>query len=238
MSTTAMIIAVEFEVRKESTTTAEWIRTWGVRATDAFDHEPKTTAYEVAIAIDDSNKVLVFERYEGGDASLHQHMHRPAHETLVEKMQSERMTKRRPWIAMGYEVDDFGWRFSEEGKTGIKGEGIVIDITALRCSDQSALIDRACRPQADFTLSNDTGLLLYGMSKVSTGDQKDFDLQAGDLILSRVYTDLLAHESDISSEMSADTYETIKQVGGQLIFSRAYVSAGAGFVWKGETRFD
>ena len=233
-----MVIAVEFEVRRETTTTADWIRTWGERATDAFDYEPKTTAYEAAVAIDDPNKVLVFERYEGGDASLHEHMHRPAHEALMEKMQSERMTRRRPWIAMGYEVDEFGWRFSKESKTGIKGEGIVIDITALRCSDQSALIDRACRPQADSTLTNDTGLLLYGMSEVSVEDRKDFDLQAGDLVVSRVYKDFLAYESDKSSEMWTDTYETIKQMGGQAIFSRTYVSTAAGFVWKGETSVD
>ena len=143
----AMTIAVEFEVRSENNSTAEWIETWGVRAADALEHEPKTTAYAAAVATNDANRVLVFERYEGGDATLYEHMNRPAHGALTEKMESARMTRRRPWIAMGYEVDDFDWRFSKMAKSGITAEGTVLEITAMRCQDAEQVLDQ-CQAHA------------------------------------------------------------------------------------------
>ena len=159
--TTAMTIAVEFEVRVENTSVEGWIETWGARAKDALEFEPKTTAYEAAVARDDPNRVLVFERYEGGDATLREHMNRPAHQELMARMQAERMTKRRPWIAMGYELEGFGWRFSNAADGGISRGGAVIEITAIHAPDRENVVD-GLRLHADQTLEPGGGTLLYG----------------------------------------------------------------------------
>ena len=45
--TTTMI--VEFEVNSETTTTSEWLNEWAIRAEDARDGEPGTSAYAAAL---------------------------------------------------------------------------------------------------------------------------------------------------------------------------------------------
>lgn len=104
----------------------------------------------------DPSRALVFERYEGGEQTLREHMGRPAHKALMDKMQSGRMTRRKRWIAMGYEVDGFSWRFSQEAESRIKGDGIVLAVIALSSSHTMALVD-SCREHADACFSNDLG---------------------------------------------------------------------------------
>ena len=42
--TNPLTVLVEFEIRNDTTTMAQWLDVWGARGLDALGHEPETTA--------------------------------------------------------------------------------------------------------------------------------------------------------------------------------------------------
>lgn len=231
-----MTIAVEFEIRQEKSSTKDWLQVWGIRAQDALDHESYTTSYEAAISNKDPNRVLVFERYEGGEASLHKHMERPAHAALMDSMQSGRMTRRRPWIAMGHESSTDGWWVAESNRDSIIGEGNIIVVVAINSPnpDEAINVFQSC---VDKEVKETEGLVLYGTSTVTVEDRKDFNLGYDSIILSMVFSDEFAYASFQSGDCWTGVKSQIEQLGGEFLFERDYTTSGAGFTWRASTAF-
>ena len=77
MSQTPFTALVEFEIRTENTTAEQWVARWAERALDAWHHEPETLAYEAMVSMEDDSRILIFERYANGRASVEAHRARP-----------------------------------------------------------------------------------------------------------------------------------------------------------------
>ncbi|MGK0343897.1 MAG: quinol monooxygenase YgiN, partial [Candidatus Azotimanducaceae bacterium] len=81
-ATSPLTALVEYQVRTETTSVNEWLDVWRNRGEDALAGEPETSSYEAAVSDQDTDHVLVFERYTNGRASIDAHLARPAHNTL------------------------------------------------------------------------------------------------------------------------------------------------------------
>ena len=228
---TTMTIAVEFQVREDSVSCSEWLETWGARAEDAALYEPKTTSYEAAIAIDDPNRVLVFERYEEGEDTLRDHMAREAHQELMEQMQSRRMTKRRPWITMGFESTDLPWRIGSIASGGFSSSGAVVAILVIRPADSEnltrTLVERLPQPDSN------PDILLVGASVVTVEDNNDYEMTRGDCVISFAFESLSAFEAYTDSPEWDELLEDLKTTGNGIILFRKFLTTGKGFLWKG-----
>ena len=94
MSENPQTVLVEFEIRKENTTAEQWVAQWAKRALDAWHHEPETLAYEAMVSLEDDSRILIFERYANGKASVEAHMARPSHQELESAMREAQLTRR------------------------------------------------------------------------------------------------------------------------------------------------
>ena len=130
-----MTALVEFQIRKENTTMADWVAEWDQRAEDARVGEPETTAYAAAVSLENDLNVLVFERYAKGSSSLGLHMKRPAHTRLTQGMGERRMTKRRVMSAQATDVPDFGWWGRPESRDAA-AENVILVLLGLRFDDR------------------------------------------------------------------------------------------------------
>jgi len=94
-TTNPFSVLIEYQVRTENNSVAEWLDVWNDRGEGARTGEPETDAYVAAANLADESNILVFECYTNGQSSLDTHTDRPAHGELMEVMGSRQMTKRR-----------------------------------------------------------------------------------------------------------------------------------------------
>lgn len=223
-----MTALVEYQVRTDVTTIADWLGEWQKRAQDALEAEPETTTYAAAVSLEDESCLFFYEHYENGSAGLKFHMERPSHAVLNETMGARRMTKRRVMSTGFFDLPDFGFR----GRGGITliQSGAIFVLTGLRFGDDAHRSDfiRMSRDHADHCFVEEPDTLIYSGGIVARDADRGPDIKQGDLIFIMACTDMAAveeHYRDRQHFIDAGVEMT-------TTFQKMYRMTGHGFLVK------
>lgn len=230
-----MIAVVEFEIQPETTTMTDWLDEWEKRAEDAYDHEPETTAYEAAVHVEDETRVLVYERYERGLASLQTHMERPSHKVIGEAMGSRRMNKRRSLVNIAFNAPDYGWWSRPEFASPAKGVDHSFTLLGMqfaapthrdRFIEVSAGHARYCQDAEPDTL------VYAGAIVADFPDSNPWS--AGDLLFVMACTNAAAAEKHAADPNHLALGEKLRNEGVEITKAEPthYHTTGRGFLWR------
>lgn len=221
VSRDVIVLMPEFEIRHENASLDEWLRVWGVRADDALAHEDYTPSYGAAVAVDQLNQVLIFERYEGGEDGLRRHMARRAHDQLVGEMSERQMTKRRVSMAWLNEIPDWGrWTPANPSQPSSGLDLTVIGFSFPDDSLRHEFIESSRARAAE--LADLAEVRIIGATAVTKLDNRRPELRLGDVMIIAV--------SDDRSAVAASTWDDLHN--GQIVTDRAYRVADVGYFWK------
>ena len=230
-----MIAVVEFEIQTETTTMAEWLDEWEKRAEDAYDFEPETTAYEAAVHVEDETRVLVYERYERGLASLQTHMERPSHKVIGEAMGAGRMIKNRTLVNIAYDVPDYGWWSRPDFASPAKGADqsfILLGMKFASTAHRDQFITTSTE-HAHYCWTAEPDTLIYAGGIVA--DFPDSNPWAeDDLLFVMACTDAAATEKHAQDPNHLALGEKLRNEGVQITTAQPtqYRTTGRGFLWR------
>lgn len=230
-----MIAVVEFEIRTETTTMTEWLDEWEKRAEDAYDHEPETTAYEAAVHVEDETRVLVYERYERGLASLQTHMERPSHKVIGEAMGARRMNKSRSLVNIAYDVPDYGWwsrpNIASPGK-GADQSFILLGMSFASPEHRHRFIDMSAE-HARYCWDAEPDTLVYSGAIVADFPDSN-PWSADDLLFVMACTDGAAVEKHATDPNHLALGEKLRKEGVEITKAEPtqYRTTGRGFLWR------
>ena len=229
----SMTVLVEYQVRRETTTPAQWLAEWQKRADDAAVGEPGTLAYAAAINRDDDANVLVFERYADGDASLKLHVERDAHAHLIETMGAANMTRRRVMSARAVDLEYGWWQRPDREPTS---SGVFLTILNMRFADEArkaAFLEMAAE-HIDYCRGHEPDSLIMGVGETLGDADREIDLKQGDLLLVNGYANEAALRAHHDNPTHVAFSERVKASGSapENLFFRTYVSTGNGFLWR------
>lgn len=231
----SMTAVSEFQIRMDETTMEDWLDEWQKRAQDALEAEPETTAYAAAVSPEDESRVLIFERFAHGSASLKFHVERPSHAALTETMGVRRMTKRRIMSVGFFDVPDFGW-WGRGGNTLIQS-GAIIVLLGLRFPDDAQRDDFICMSQghADYCWVEEPDTLIYSGGIVARDADRGPDIKQGDLIFVMASTDMAAVEKHSQEPRHLALGQQLVEAGIEMAptFHKCIRTTGNGFLAKG-----
>ncbi len=211
----------EFEVDHETVSRDEWLRVWGVRATDALDHEDYTPSYGAAVALDQPNQVLIFERYAGGEDALRRHMARQAHDALMNEMTARQMTKRRVAMAWLAEVSDWGcWTPRDPSLPSSGHELSVLGFAFPDDAARHAFIESSRARAAEVLEANEA--VVIGAMTVTQVDRRRPEMRVGDVFVVAMAAN--------SGALEASTWAGPH--AGRVVVNRAFRTADVGYFWK------
>lgn len=233
-SNAAMTTLVEYQVRTEEISTADWLAVWQQRADDALTAEPETTAYAAAVSLEDESSLLFYEHYVHGTASLKLHMDRPSHTTLTETMAARRMTRRRVMSTGFFDLPKFGWR-SRGNNTQISHDAVIV-ISGLRFGDHAVRSDFLNRATefADHRFAAEPDTLIYSCGIAGRDADRGPDIKQGDVIFFMVCTDMTAvdkHDQD-PEHLALGQHFVDAGVEMTTTFKKLYRTTGHGFLNK------
>ena len=227
---------VEFQIRPENNTMDEWVAEWDLRARDAADHEPETTAYAAAVNIEDPDNVLIFERYSHGDTSLKTHMDRPAHAALMAAMQERNMTRRVVWSASFPDIDDYGWWARREKAPQRLANDIVLVMLGLRFEndDHRRQFIEMSAGHAEYCAREEPDTLVYSGGIATQDVDREVQIQSGDLIFAMACSDMAAVEKHAQDPHHLALGERLNEAGinPTPTFMRTYRTVGNGYLWR------
>ena len=235
-SVNPITVVVEFEVQTETTSRDEWLAAWQGRADDAFEHEPFAPAYEAAVSVEDESRVLVFERYENGDAGLQAHMERPAHRELGELMGARRMIKRRVLANIADDAPNYGWWARPEHASPARLADHPLTLLCMRFGND-AQRDRFIElsgEHARYCLTAEPDTLVYSGAVARDDLESTSPLAAGDLVFIMVCTDDAAVEKHATDPNHLALGEKLSAAGVEIESAVAYQyrTTGLGFLWR------
>ena len=229
------IAVVEFEIQTETTTMAEWLDEWEKRAEDAYDFEPETTAYEAAVHAEDDTRVLVYERYERGLASLQTHMERPSHTVIGEAMGARRMIKNRTLVNIAYDVPDYGWWSRPDFASPAKGADqsfILLGMKFATPAHRDQFITTSTE-HAHYCWNAEPDTLIYAGGIVADFPDSN-PWAADDLLFVMACTDAAATEKHAQDPNHLALGEKLRNEGVQITTAQPtqYRTTGRGFLWR------
>ncbi len=230
-----MIAVVEFEIETKTTTMSEWLDEWEKRAEDAYDFEPETTAYEAAVHVEDETRVLVYERYERGLASLQTHMERPSHKVIGEAMGAGRMIKNRSLVNIAFDVPDYGWWSRPEVASPAKGADqsfILLGMKFASPAHRTQFITMSAE-HARYCADAEPDTLVYSGGIVA--DFPDSNPWAeGDLLFVMACTDAAATDKHATDPNHLALGERLRKEGVEITQAEPthYRTTGRGFLWR------
>jgi quinol monooxygenase YgiN len=234
MSTPTTAI-VEFQIRPETTDMADWLSVWDVRARDALEGEPETTAYAAAVNAENALNVLIFERYAKGADSLKAHMARPAHAALSETMGARNMTKRRVLGLQFADLPDYGW-WARPDRPGAEA-GAILMVIGMRFADAAARdgFIGLTREHARYCWDNEPNTLIYSAGLAMADVDREIDVKTGDLIFVMGCTDMAAvtKHGDDPNHLALGPKFAALGAAPEITFTRTYRTAGKGYLWRG-----
>ena len=249
----SFIVLVEYQVRAETTTRAQWLEVFAPRARAAWLGEPDTLAYEAMVA-EDATQVLCFERYRNR-AALEAHTASPAHAALVAEMAARRMTKRMvlPPCLLRPVLRDAGffWTRGGDGNTAPGAPRASVGRRGRPCHILSLRIDEPghrdkhrdkflsiVAAHARWVREHEPGTLVYGAATAVTDVRKgDCDVKKGDLI----FVLICADRDAMRRHTLHPQHKALKQwmrcaSGGRDVFtrtfSRRFATTGLGFLHR------
>ena len=228
-----MTAVVEFQIRPENASMPEWLEVWDLRGEDARAAEPETIAYGTAVNLEDSNSVLVFERYRNGRQSLDQHIARPSHAALTQTMGDRKMTRRRVMSMLFDDVPGFGWWRRDEA---LDQEGVVLYLVGMRFRTP-AVRDQFIEftaGHAEYCWREEPETLIYSAGVASRDADREVDLKRGDLVFVMACTDMAAVQkhSEDPNHLALGPKRAELGIERTSTFTRGYRSTGNGFLWR------
>jgi quinol monooxygenase YgiN len=233
-SSSSIIVLVEFETRCSRN---EWLETFAPRATDARNYEPNTVSYSAWANSEKSKYVFFYEKYNS-IKDIGTHLHRKAHDELVERLGKKQMTKRMILPAVKIKpLLQLGWS-QRSGKPITSGS--IFNITTLRFSKQTDLKAylKLMEKHVVYCNTNEPELLMYSggivQEDVKKGDYAGM-IQNGDLLWFSIYASDNAAKIHLQGNME-HLIPTIKKNGIQFIqpFHKTYYSTGLGYMSRDE----
>lgn len=228
-------IMIEFEIRTAVTSSSAWLAEWQLRADDAFTGEPETDAYATALNVDHPNHVVVFERYQNGQASIAHHQGRDAHHHLHATMGERNMTRRRVMTSRFHDVPDVGW-WSRSDATSTSIEGAVLEFVGLRFDQPTHrdLFLDVTAAHADYCRDAEPGTLAYGAGIAAADADRELDQQAGDLAFVAIYADPAAAHAHATDPEHVARQAMLAEQGVivEPTFRRTYRTTGNGYLWR------
>ena len=236
-----VVVLVEYQVRAETATRAQWLEVFAPRARDAWLGEPDTLAYEAMVADGkDATRVLCFERYRTR-AALEAHTARPAHAALVAEMRSRRMTKRMalPPCLLRPVPSDTGFFWTRGGGGGGGGRdklsGAPCHILSLRFTEP-AHRDKflsILTAYAHWVRKHEPGTLVYGAATAMADARKsDCDVRNGDLVFVLICADRDALRRHTLHPQHEALEKRIQSVPFTRTFFRSYATTGLGYLLR------
>jgi quinol monooxygenase YgiN len=232
--TSPFSVLIEYQVRTENNSVAEWLDVWNDRGEDARVGEPETDAYVAAVNLADESNVLVFERYANGQSSLDAHVDRPAHAQLMEAMGSRQMTRRRVMSTGFSDLADYGW-WARSGSLDPGDRGVVLMALGFRfgSDEDRATYIKASREHAAYCWDAEPDTLIYSAGLAMADADREIDLHKGEVVFVMACTDLAAanrHANDprhlaLMAELEAN-------IQMERTFLRSYKTTGHGFLWR------
>lgn len=223
-----------FEIRAENTTVDDWMDIWRVRADDARDFEPMTSAYAGTRSLDPEtpNQILVFERYTGGSKAIKDHSARPAHIMMTDYMLKKKVTKRQTISGMlGEEI--FGWTRTDRKKPDT-GNILSCNVFRFGSEAQRDQFVALASEHAKYCWENEPDTLTYYGGLIVDKVAKGPAVQKGDLFFVAEYTDQAAREKHRDDPKHVALGKTLDEKGIQRdrIWESAFQNTGRGFMMK------
>lgn len=230
---------VEFEFRKENTTAEEWIALWAERALDAWHHEPETLAYEALISVEDNSRILIFERYANGTASIETHMARPSHKTLETAMGEARMTRRLIRNIAAADIPDFGWWSRPDRPRQADGRtmgGALVALVGSRFADtaQRDAFVEVSGDHAKYCWDAEPDTLTYSGGLTTPEGSRAKEVEPGDLVFLMEATDEAAMTKHAEDPVHVALGPVLAERGVEVepTFFGYYLTTGAGFMCR------
>ncbi len=227
---------VEYEIRAENNTMAQWLDVWSHRGEDAFIGEPETTAYEAVTSIEHENQVLIFERYQS-EASIKIHSARPAHATLVETMGERNMTRRRVMSNLFSDIANYGWWSRPEYVPSMRQEGLRMTTMVTRFPDDETrqrYIDLT-GAHAEYCRTAEPETLVYSGGLALRDSDRGPEIKAGDLMFTAVFANEAAAEKHRIDSRHLELQKILADVPLERVFVKTYTTTSCGFLWSAET---
>jgi len=224
---------VEYQIRTDTCTPQEWLTVWGVRAQDALQGEPQTTAYEALVATDDPGRVLVFERYANGQPSIEAHTARPAHAELVTTMGERNMTKRRVMRNVLADIDGYGWwgREKQTAEQTTAGVQVIVFGTRFSSLEMREEYMAITSEHAAYCQSAELGTLVYSAGIAQMDADRGPDIKRGDLVFVAAFASddaAATHRDDPRHVILQPKLDAIER---ERTFTHTYTTSGQGFLW-------
>lgn len=231
----ALTALVEYQIRPETTTMAQWLDVWGERGADALVGEPETTAYEAAISQDDKRNVLVFERYAHGESSVNTHIQRPAHAALMKTMGERNMTKRRVMSNAFADIDNYGWWSRPERTATQRAADLLVTLIVTRFASQE-MKQRYLQLTGDhaaYCWKAEPDTLVYSGGIAVRDADRGPDIKAGDLLFVAVFSDEDAATKHRDDVQHIALQPKLGEIERERVFLQSYRTSGQGFLWDG-----
>ena len=213
----------------------EWLAEWNMRALDARDGEPETTAYAAAVNVEDENGVLIFERYSRGERSLKAHSERPAHTALMDAMAERNMTKRMVYASSFTDAPNYGWWSCPERRDAATSEGVILVVLGMRFPNEATRdkFIELSSGHADYCSVNEPDTLIYS-GGFANADSDRADIKSGDLLFVMACADMVAMDKHSNDPRHIALGLKFQEAGITLqpTFMKRYRTTGLGFLWR------
>lgn len=231
-----MSVVVEFQIRTETTSLEEWLDEWQKRAEDAFEFEPETTAYEACVNVEDSSRVLIFERYARGMDSVQTHMERAAHKHLHAVMGEKNMTKRRVFSNVAADVTDYGWWSRQEFAETLRQADLPLVLLCMGFADdvsRNQFIEMS-GAHAEYCSHAEPETLIYSGGIALNEGKADAPAQKDELLFIMGCTDDAAVEKHALDANHVALGERMAAAGVETISNSLlqYRTTGRGYLWR------
>jgi quinol monooxygenase YgiN len=236
--TSSLTALVEFEIRKENATMAQWLDVWGARGLDALTGEPETTAYEAAQSEEHEQQVLIFERYARGQSSIDVHQQRAAHSQLQEIMGARNMTKRRVMSSLFSDIDDYGWWSRPERNDALRMGGLRLTVIVTRFPDEAtkARYIKLTGDHAKYCWDNEPDTLIYAGGLAIRDAERGPAIRQGDLLFVAAFADEAAAIKHRDDAAHVALQPKLAELNRERILLQSYRTSGKGYLWTGDTR--
>jgi quinol monooxygenase YgiN len=236
--TSPLTVLVEFEVRNDTTTMAQWLDVWGARGLDALAGEPETTAYEAAQSEEHERQVLIFERYARGQPSIDTHQQRAAHSYLQETMGARNMTKRRVMTSLFSDIDHYGWWSRPERAEALRIRGLRLTVIVTRFPDEAtkARYIKLTGDHANYCWDNEPDTLIYAGGLAIRDADRGPAIRQGDLLFIAAFADEAAAIKHRDDPAHVALQPKLAELNRERILLQTYRTSGEGYLWASDTR--
>ena len=229
---------VEFEIRSDTTTMAQWLDVWGVRGRAALAEESETTAYEATQSEEHEGQVMIFERYARGQSSIDRHQQVPAHTELQQTMGDRNMTKRRVMTSLFADIQGYGWWSRPERVDVLRVHGVRLTVIVTRFPDEDTKqrYIKLTGDHAKYCWDNEPDTLIYAGGLAVRDADRGPAIRRGDLLFVAAFADDAAAIKHRDDPVHVALQPKLAELNRERVLLQTYRTSGEGYLWAGDNR--